>query len=153
MKKNGLETASRSINAVSFSSARTTKRFPSPRCTSTIQIVRPLESIAETQPQLQPALLRLSAAICKRLSFPPSFVAFRVPSPAWRNWQTRWTQNPVAARPCGFEPLRRQSPLGVGRWALDVRCSKTLIKIGDTSRPSRQTTPKTTPSRTHARAR
>src|SRR5262245_28709782 len=28
--------------------------------------------------------------------------------PAWRNWQTRWTQNPVAARPCGFEPLRRQ---------------------------------------------
>src|SRR5438046_10311978 len=54
-------------------------------------------------------------------------------SPAWRNWRTRWTQNPVAARPCGFEPLRRQSPLGVGRWALDVRCSKTLIKIGDTS--------------------
>ena len=28
-----------------------------------IQIVRPLESIAETQPQLQPALLRLSAMI------------------------------------------------------------------------------------------
>src|SRR4029453_11971536 len=31
------------------------------RCASTIQIVRPLESIAETQPQLQPALLRLWA--------------------------------------------------------------------------------------------
>jgi hypothetical protein len=30
---------------------------------SAIQIVRPLESIAETQPQLQPALLRLSAII------------------------------------------------------------------------------------------
>src|SRR5437870_6952858 len=30
-------------------------------------------------------------------------------SPAWRNWQTRWTQNPVIARSCGFEPLRRQS--------------------------------------------
>src|SRR5438067_3945294 len=29
--------------------------------------------------------------------------------PAWRNWQTRWTQNPVAARPCGFEPLRRHA--------------------------------------------
>jgi hypothetical protein len=29
--------------------------------------------------------------------------------PAWRNWQTRWTQNPVAARSCGFEPLRRQN--------------------------------------------
>ncbi len=27
--------------------------------------------------------------------------------PAWRNWQTRWTQNPVIARSCGFEPLRR----------------------------------------------
>ena len=31
-------------------------RFPSPRCASAIQIVRPLESIGETQPQLQPAL-------------------------------------------------------------------------------------------------
>jgi hypothetical protein len=30
--------------------------------------------------------------------------------PAWRNWQTRWTQNPVLARVCGFEPLRRHSP-------------------------------------------
>ena len=28
-----------------------------------IQIVRPLESIAETQPQLQPALLRLSLTV------------------------------------------------------------------------------------------
>jgi hypothetical protein len=53
--------ASRSRNAVSFSWARTTKRFPSSRCASAIQIVRPLESIVETQPQLQPALLRLSA--------------------------------------------------------------------------------------------
>ena len=50
-----------SRNAVSFSSARTTNRFPSSRCASAIQIVRPLESTAETQPQLQPALLRLSA--------------------------------------------------------------------------------------------
>jgi hypothetical protein len=33
--------ASNSINAVNFSSARTTKRFPSPRCASAIQIVRP----------------------------------------------------------------------------------------------------------------
>jgi hypothetical protein len=54
---------SNSRNAVSFSSARTTKRFPSPRCASAIQIVRPLRSTAETQPQLQPALLRLSAMI------------------------------------------------------------------------------------------
>jgi hypothetical protein len=39
------------------------QRFLSPRCASAIQIVRPLESIAETQPQLNPALLRLSAMI------------------------------------------------------------------------------------------
>jgi len=39
------------------------KRFPSSRCASAIQIVRPLESIAETQPQLHPALLRLSASV------------------------------------------------------------------------------------------
>ena len=43
---------SSSINAVSFSFARTTKRFPSSQCASAIQIVRPLESMAETQPQL-----------------------------------------------------------------------------------------------------
>jgi hypothetical protein len=53
----------RSTDAVNFSSARTTKRFPSSRCAFAIQIVRPLESIAETQPKLQPAFLRLSAAL------------------------------------------------------------------------------------------
>src|SRR5205809_4337303 len=52
-----------SINAVNLSSARTTKRFPSPRCASTTKIVRLRESTAETQPQLQPASLRLSAMI------------------------------------------------------------------------------------------
>jgi len=46
---------------------RTMKRFPSSRCASAIQIVRPLESIAETQPRLQPALLRLSATISQSL--------------------------------------------------------------------------------------
>src|SRR6266567_1423843 len=35
-------------------------------------------------------------------------MVLRVRKPAWRNWQTRWTQNPVIARSCGFEPLRRQ---------------------------------------------
>src|SRR4029077_5237110 len=48
-------------NAVNISSARTTKRFPSPRCASAIHIVRPSRSSAETQPQLHPASLRLSA--------------------------------------------------------------------------------------------
>src|SRR6266568_1647498 len=42
-------------------------------------------------------------------------------SPAWRNWQTRWTQNPVIARSCGFEPLRRQSLIRY--WMFDVRRS------------------------------
>src|SRR5205823_11569416 len=63
---------SNSKNAVSFSSARTTKRFPSPRCASVIQIVRPLESIAETQPQLQPALLRIGSRHSIR-----DFIAFQ----------------------------------------------------------------------------
>src|SRR5438128_11928575 len=39
------------------------KRFPSLQCASAIKIVRPLESAVETQPQLHPALLRLSAII------------------------------------------------------------------------------------------
>jgi hypothetical protein len=56
-------TLSSSINALSFPSACTTNRFPSPRCASAIQIVRPLESTADTQPQVQPALLRLSAIV------------------------------------------------------------------------------------------
>ena len=38
-----------------FSSVVTTNLFPSSRRVSTIQIVRPLESIAETQPKLHPA--------------------------------------------------------------------------------------------------
>ena len=37
------------------------------RIRTRIQIVRPMESTAETQPQLQPALLRLSAMISKGL--------------------------------------------------------------------------------------
>src|SRR5437764_9085798 len=44
-------------------------------------------------------------------------LSFRCPTPAWRNWQTRWTQNPVIARSCGFEPLRRQS----SAWELYLR--------------------------------
>jgi len=56
--------------AVNFSSARTTKRFLSPRYASAIQIVRPSESIAETQPKLQPALLKLSAMIFQYFSVP-----------------------------------------------------------------------------------
>src|SRR5205823_5171856 len=60
---------SSSRNAVSFSSARTTKRFPSPRCASTIQIVRPAASTAETQPQLQPTLGILDHLRCRFARF------------------------------------------------------------------------------------
>ena len=38
-------------------------RGSSPQCASAMKIVRPLESIADTHSQLQPALLRLSAMI------------------------------------------------------------------------------------------
>jgi hypothetical protein len=38
---------SHQLQAVSFSSARTTKRFPSSRCASAIHIVRPSQSSAE----------------------------------------------------------------------------------------------------------
>src|ERR1700684_3803174 len=34
-------------------------------------------------------------------------MVFSIAGPEWRNWQTRRTQNPVAARPCGFDPLLR----------------------------------------------
>ena len=60
IKRDGEHLAFKFNNAVSFSSALTMNRFPS-RCASAIQIVRPFKSIAETQPQLQLALLRLSA--------------------------------------------------------------------------------------------
>ena len=40
-----------------------TKRLPLSRCASAIQIVRRLESTAETQPKLQPDFLRLSAMV------------------------------------------------------------------------------------------
>src|SRR5439155_25609358 len=56
---------SSSRKAVNILSACTTKRFPSTRCASIIQIVRPSESTAETQHKLQPRFLRLSAIISK----------------------------------------------------------------------------------------
>src|SRR5262249_11352747 len=58
------QTATESVNTIfaklpipapetpsSFSSACTTKRFPSAQCASVIQIVRPSKSTADTQPQ------------------------------------------------------------------------------------------------------
>jgi hypothetical protein len=73
---------SNSKNAVSFSSACTTNRFPSPRCASAIQIVRLLESMADTKPQLHPGLLRLSAMISQL--FNPGFELLFSPFPSQR---------------------------------------------------------------------
>ena len=52
---------SSSQNAISNLSARTMKHFPSPRCASAIQIVRPSESRVDTQPQHQPNRLEVIA--------------------------------------------------------------------------------------------
>src|SRR5262249_10130667 len=43
--------------------------LPSPRCGSAVQIFRPSKSRAETQPELQPAFLRLSAVVSPRWGF------------------------------------------------------------------------------------
>ena len=52
---------------VSISSDRTTNLFPSSRCASTIQTVRPSESTAETHPKLQgmkvPFLTRIKSRL------------------------------------------------------------------------------------------
>src|SRR3954463_772260 len=44
--------------------------------------------------------------------------------PKWRNWQTRRTQNPVAERPCGFDPrlrhLRRRMQRGHVKYSSQV---------------------------------
>ncbi len=52
------------------------ERLPSSQCASAIQIVRPLQSTAETQPQLQPALLRFSAMISQNFIGAPDCVSF-----------------------------------------------------------------------------
>ena len=47
---------------------------------------------------------------------------------AWRNWQTRWTQNPVLARVCGFDPLRRHLSAKVA-FALPTRWLGTQASV------------------------
>ena len=82
---------SSSRNAVNFSPARTPKRFPLSRCASAIQIVRPQRSMAETQPQLQPASLRLSAIISHTSSRPRATLSEskQIPSPEKSKGQRR----------------------------------------------------------------
>jgi hypothetical protein len=56
-----------------FSSALTMNLFPLSRWASAIQLVRPSESKTETQPQLPPALLRLSTMISQYLMIATAF--------------------------------------------------------------------------------
>ena len=49
------------------------------------------------------------ARVCKTLtvgSNPTTAFCF-IKLPMWRNWQTRWTQNPVPSRACRFDPDHR----------------------------------------------
>ena len=50
--------------------------FPLSRCASATKIVCPLESTVKTQPQLQPALLRLSAMISQNFIGTPDCASF-----------------------------------------------------------------------------
>jgi hypothetical protein len=56
-----LERATYGSLARDISSDRTTNLLPLSRCASTIHSVRPSESMAETQPKLQPDALSVSA--------------------------------------------------------------------------------------------
>jgi len=60
-----------SKNAVSFSSARTMKRPAISRSAATTQNCRPSSFVLEIQPQLHPALLRLSAMISQYFTDSP----------------------------------------------------------------------------------
>src|SRR6202035_4961941 len=52
--------------------------------------------------------------------------------PTWRNWQTRWTQNPVHASECGFDPLRRQSAIsGFSGFAAQATAKKWQSAVSD----------------------
>src|SRR6266699_2927014 len=60
---------------------------------------------------------------------------FSLKKPAWRNWQTRWTQNPVIARSCGFEPLRRQKLADfASKKALRTLLNTNILKLCSTER-------------------
>src|SRR5713226_5975488 len=72
---------------------------------------------------------------------------YSVAVPGWRNWQTRWTQNPVAARPCRFDsyarhhnPLKRSLIAAIFPVCQDAKHCYQLLPI----------TPKTCYTMTHA---
>src|SRR5229473_219588 len=49
-------------------------------------------------------------------------------SPGWRNWQTRRTQNPVAARPCRFDSYARHQHFPVTKFLNRTVSSDNLLK-------------------------
>gem|GEM_PF-1753269 len=46
--------------------------------------------------------------------------------PRWRNWQTRWTQNPLAARSCGFNSHPRHLSVGRARLPKSIPIKREL---------------------------
>jgi hypothetical protein len=108
-------TVAQSVSAARYS-PRTTKRFPSPRCASASQILRPLESIAETQPQLQPALLRLSAIISQQQNSGRNGKVYqRDARPVYRESGLRQISAPKCISPIGaqaFEYSTRSEGFG-----------------------------------------
>ena len=95
-------TYSSSTNAVSFSSARTMKRFPLSRCASAIQIVRPSRSRAEAQPELNPALIILLAIVFQY------FTPARASSPASSQSAARAGLPAYSTQRAGIPPPRAE---------------------------------------------
>ena len=51
--------------------------------------------------------IKVKAVALDAGTFPVHDVPPQIFKPMWRNWQTRWIQNPVSAMTCGFESHHR----------------------------------------------
>ena len=88
-------------------------RYPS-LCGSSSVVERHLAKVevAGSTPVFRSKNWRHSQVVRHGSATPLSPVQIRLPPPypnlpAWRNWQTRGTQNPVPSRECRFDPDRR----------------------------------------------